>query len=402
MLAMVPMKLAGGTSWLNAYFEAMSGLTATGLTIFPDVEALPKSLLLWRSLLEWFGGVGVVVLFLSVLARPGVLAARLYISEARREKIRPSVAGTVRRIWWIYASYTALGIILFHLSGMPLFDAINHSMTAIATGGFSTRNRSLAFYGNPLMEAVAILMMALGATSFGVHYGLLVRGENPFHNPEVKAMLAILALSVPSIAAFLLASPSIGAPDAIRFGLFESVSALSGTGFTIAPLYGENKPYGGFMKFLLTILMTIGGGYGSTSSAIKLFRLVLVLKYIRWAFRKELFPSLVFPLKFRDREIGGEEILEAFRFIIIYIGSLAICTAILTAFGFDIGDSLFECASAQGNVGLSVGITSASLHPIPKLVLVLEMWIGRLEIMPVLGFMRGLRDALRRETLPMP
>ncbi|MEM2881771.1 MAG: TrkH family potassium uptake protein [Candidatus Bathyarchaeia archaeon] len=402
VLAMVPVKLAGGASWLNAYFEAMSGLTATGLTIFADVEALPRSLLLYRSLLEWFGGVGVIVLFLSVLARPGVLATKLYLSEARREKIRPSVVGTVRRIWWIYALYTALGIILFHLSGMPLFDAINHSMTAIATGGFSTRNSSLAFYGGPLVEAIAILMMALGGISFGVHYGLLVRMENPLHNPEVRAMLTILALFVPSIAAYLLASSSMGALDAIRFSLFESVSALSGTGFTIAPLYEQTKPYGGFTKFLLTILMLIGGGYGSTSSAIKLFRLVVVFKYIRWAFRRELFPSIVFPLRFREREIEGEEILEAFRLILLYLGSLAICTAILTAFGFDIGDSLFECASAQGNVGLSVGITSGSLPPIPKLVLIFEMWIGRLEIIPVLVLMRGLRDAIRRETLPMP
>ena len=401
-LGMIPIKLAGNTSWLSAYFESMSGLTATGLTIFADVEALPKCLLLWRSLLEWFGGVGVIVLFLSILARPGVLAARLYASEARREKIRPSVLGTVRRIWWIYASYTILGAILFYLSGMPLFDAVNHSMAAIATGGFSTRNYSLAYYNNPLVEAVGILMMVLGATSFSVHYGLIAEGENPLRNPEVRAMLAILALFVPAITAGSFLLSSLKASDALRFGLFESVSALSGTGFTMAPLYGQLKPYNGFTKFLLTILMMIGGGYGSTSSAIKLFRLILAFKYIRWAFRSELFPSAVFPLRLRGREIESEEIFESFRLIFLYMVALAIGTAILTALGFDIGDSLFECASAQGNVGLSVGITSESLSPIAKSVLIVDMWVGRLEIVPVLVLARSIRDALRRERLPGP
>jgi trk system potassium uptake protein TrkH len=402
LLAMIPIMLAGKMHWLSAYFEAMSGLTATGLTMFADVEALPRSLLLWRSLLEWFGGMGVIVLFLSILARPGVLASRLYASEARRERIRPSVVGTVRRIWWIYILYTALGAILFHLAGMPIFDAINHSMTAIATGGFSTKNGSLAHYGNPLIEAVGILMMALGATSFSVHYGLLVRGENPLRNPEVVAMLALLAIFVPSIAACLLAYSSMGVPDALRFSLFESVSALSGTGFTIGPLYGQAKVYNGFTKLLLTILMVIGGGYGSTSSAIKLFRLVLAIKYIRWALKKELFPSIALPLKIGDREVEIDEVLESFRLMFLYIALLAIGAAIMAAFGFEIGDSLFECASAQGNVGLSVGITSEALPPIPKLVLIVEMWVGRLEILPALALIRSLRDAIRRESLPMP
>ncbi|MFH0848208.1 MAG: TrkH family potassium uptake protein [archaeon] len=390
-LAMIPMKLITGTTWLKAYFESMSGLTATGLTIFDNVEALPKSILLWRSLIEWVGGVGIIVFFLAIMAVKGPAASRLYVSEGRIERIKPNVTGTVLRIWWIYILYTVVGTILFWLFGMPLFDAVNHSMTAIATGGFSTKNSSLAYYNSIYIEGAAILVMLLGATSFGVHYDMLAKHRNPLRNPEVKAMLAIIAVFVPVIAVSSLSIYRIPEAEAWRFSLFESVSALSGTGFSSSPLPSVNQ----LAKWLLTILMIIGGGYGSTSSAIKIFRLVVVFKYLWWVIRRELSPSFIFPLKFGRREIQNEEIFEAFRLIFLYLVALAVGTGALVWLGFDIGNSLFECASAQGNVGLSVGIVSPSLSPLGQLVLIIEMWIGRLEILPALVFVQSLAKSAK-------
>ena len=391
-IAMIPMKLNTHATWVNVYFESMSGLTATGLTIFDNVEALPKSVLLWRSILEWIGGVGIIVFFLAIMAVKGPGATRLYVSEGRIERIKPNIIGTVLRIWWIYILYTVLGTVLFCLFGMPLFDSINHSMAAIATGGFSTKNASLAYYNSPWIEGVAILVMLLGATSFGVHYEMLAKRINPLRNPEFRAMLVVIAIFVPIIAASSLIIYQMPMTDAWRFSFFESVSALSGTGFSSSSLPSVNQ----VAKWLLTILMIIGGGYGSTSSAIKIFRLVIVLKYIWWAIRRELFPSYVFPLKYGRRQIESEEILEAFRLIFIYVATLAVGTVLLVGLGFNVADSLFECASAQGNVGLSVGIVSGSLSVAAQLVLIIEMWVGRLEVVPVIMLMLSFASSVRK------
>ena len=386
LIGSLPFLLISKLGFLESYFEAMSGFTATGLTMFSDVESLPKSLLFLRSLTEWVGGVGVIVLMLAIIIHPSMAAARLYISEARAEKLEPTVRGTVREIWWIYLLYTGIGSCLLYFAGIPLFDAINHSMTAIATGGFSVKNNSIGAYNNLSVEVVVMFLMILGMTSFAVHHKLL-RGHlrEFFHNIEVKLMFSLILIFSTTVFLNLTMKSDIASPLALRESFFQCISALSGTGFSTVNLAALDD----FTKALLIMLMIIGGGYGSTSSAIKLIRTAIVLGSFRWFIRKMRSPrGAIIPVKVGGKVYEESEVIEVALFTLLYLTFLGVGSILMTLLGFSFINSLFEVASAQGNVGLSVGIVSPNLHILGKVVLIIEMWVGRLEILPVIMFLQ--------------
>ena len=390
----------GAEAYVDAYFESVSGYTATGLTMIPDVESAPRAILFFRSATEWFGGVGVIVLFLAVLLTPGSAAAQLYTAEGRTDRIVPSITETARIIWWIYLFYTAAGAIGLMVAGMPAWDAVNHSMTGIATGGFSIKNTSVGYYDNLNAELVCIPLMLAGAISFVVHKKLFERNWRfLFGNVEVRALLAVILLSTLAIAGhhFLVLyandSPELNAEVAIRGrqALFQTASAVSGTGFGTADL----SSWTDFAKWILTILMVIGGGYGSTSSAIKLIRFVIIFKAVIWIVRKLFLPSrAILPFRVGDKVFEEHEIMSASLYAFLYLVFLFGGALAFMSLGYNGTDSFFEVASAQGNVGLSVGISGPQLEPIGKVVLILEMLVGRLEILPfvaLVGFMFGKR-----------
>ncbi len=374
-----------GLTFINAVFESMSGFTATGLTMYGlRVEGLPYSILFWRSLIQWVGGVGVIVLFLSVLVvRTGTVAHRLYLAEGRSHRLVPSVVKTTRRIWAIYAGYTGLLALLLFLIGMPLFDSVNHSMTALATGGFSVKNYSIMTYRLEmhshafLLELAIMPFMVIGGISFAMHHQLFVGNIRKFFkNIEVKAIFIIIAITT-----FILALSLGFTFDSFRYGSFQVITALTGTGFNTAPV-GTWTP---FQKFILTILMIFGGGYGSTASALKLIRIVIIFYALIWLIRDMLLPeSVVKKLKVGDQYYHEEEIMDVAIYAVLYLVVLVGGALVLMAGGHSTVDALFEVASAEGNVGLSVGITGASMPFHEKIVLIIEMWAGRLEIFPVL------------------
>lgn len=382
LVGAIPFLIITKMSFVDAYFEAMSGFTATGLTMFTNIENLPRSILFWRSLIEWIGGVGVIVLMLAIIARPGMVATRLYTAEARTGKFYPTVRGTVSWIWRIYVLYTAIGAVLLYLAGMPLFDALNHSMTAIATGGFSVKNTSIGVYGSYSIEAVMIFIMLLGMISFTVHYQVLHGNIREFfRNVEVKTMFIFITAFSIIIFFILFFKTSIPYSIGIRQSIFQCVSALSGTGFSTTNISGWNDS----TKALLVVLMVIGGGYGSTSSALKLIRVAVIIASLRWIVRKLLSPrDAVIPLKLGGKIYDEPEIMEATLYSLLYIIFLITGTILMTGLGFRFMDSLFEVASAQGNVGLSVGVVSPNLHFIGKIILIIEMWVGRLELIPAI------------------
>ncbi|HID60396.1 MAG TPA: TrkH family potassium uptake protein, partial [Hadesarchaea archaeon] len=273
----------------DAYFESMSGLTATGLTMISDVEGTARTVLFWRSLTEWVGGMGVIILFLSALIGFGKAARKMYVAEARTERIEPSIRQTVRSLWKIYVILTVVGIVALYLTGMPMFDAINHSMTGVATGGFSVRDTSFAGYGPPVL-AVTILIMVAGAISFAVHRKVMAgHWQELFRNIEVRLMIVIIVLAA------LLLVFTVG----FRESLFQTTSALTGTGFSTANL----AEWGDLQKGMLTVLMVIGGGYGSTSSAIKLIRIIIVGKAVHWMIKRSFLPDrAVLPAKIAGKE----------------------------------------------------------------------------------------------------
>jgi trk system potassium uptake protein TrkH len=361
-----------GMGLLDSFFESMSGWTTTGLTMISDVETMPKSLLFWRSFMQWLGGVGVIVLLLAILST-GRASLRLYQAEARKERIKPRLVSTARLIWWIYIVYTLVGIFLFFIAGMSTFEATNHSMTAISTGGFSVKNASFAAYNSFEIEIVGMFLMLLGGVNFYVHYKFLTGDKGfLFRDLQVKAMIAIIIIST-----LLIGLTSLS----FRNALFQSVSALTNAGLSTADVSVLDD----FSKSVLSLLMIIGGSAGSTSGALKIIRVVIILKLIYWWIKQTLLPEhAVFSRRLDGVELGPDIAQEAAVFSLLYFVILGAGALSLMYLGYSGADSVFEVAAAQGNVGLSSGVTSSVLDPWGKIVLIFNMWVGRLEIIPVL------------------
>lgn len=383
------MMLSLKMGFLDAYFENMSAWTGSGLTIFLDVEVLPKSLLFLRSLEQWIGGVGVVIVVIGILIRPGTAASRLYKSEAREERIKPSIPNTVKTIWWIYLFYTILGIVLYGLAGMSLFDAINNTMTNLSTGGMSIKNGNIGAYGSDLITIITIFLMIVGGTSFLVHYRAL-KGDVKFVLKDIQFQAMVVIIAIFSILIFL--SGKIIPLDSI----FNVVSALSCTGSNVETS-SQMLAWPAYVKILIIVCMVIGMAAGSTTGAIKLIRIVTILKGIYWELMKILTPEgSVIPRKISGKTVSDVEIREASSYTSIYFVFLLAGWLVLASYGYDPLNSLYEIASAQGNVGLSMGITSPFMPDMAKVIMVFNMWVGRLEIIPVLVLLRGGLEFLKR------
>ena len=381
LISAIPFMTISHMDPIDSYFEAMSGLTATGLTMLINAEQCPNGILFLRSLLEWVGGVGVIVLLLAVIMRPGIAAATLYVAEARTDKIMPSAISTVRTIWWIYILYTILGTILLFLAGLPLFDALNHSMTSLATGGFSIKNQSIGAYNNPSVELLVICLMIIGSISFVVHYRVLHGNVKELvKNAEIRFMVVILILFtfLMTVDLYLRGYAPF---QALRVSAFQCVSGMSGTGFSTMDLTTLSD----FSKAVLIILMVTGGGYGSTSGAIKLIRMAIIFKSFHWIILKLIEPrGAIIPMKLGGKVYEEPAIIEAALFAVLYASFLIGGTLILTFLGYPFVNALFEIASAEGNVGLTVGVCSPAMPIAGKIVMIVEMWAGRLEFLPVI------------------
>ena len=376
-------------SFLNAYFESMSAWTGSGLTMYTNVEILPQSVLFLRSLEQWVGGLGVVIVVIGILIRPGTAASRLYKAEAREEKIKPSIANTVRTIWWIYLFYTILGIVLYMLAGMSIFDAINNCFTNLSTGGMSIKNDNIGFYNSTAVTIITIFLMIIGGTSFLVHYKALKgRVFDVFRDIQFQAMIIIVAI----FSILLVVVSHFTSLNSI----FYVVSALSCTGSnteTVSTMFGWTD----YTKIILTICMIIGMAAGSTSGALKLIRVVTLIKGIYWEVVKILAPEgSVIPRKISGKTVKDAEIKEAGSYTFLYLFFIFVSWLVFMSYGYGGIDSLFEIASAQGNVGLSVGITQPTMPNIPEILLILGMWIGRIEIIPALVLLKGGFDLFKR------
>lgn len=388
----VPFMAVEGMPFIDSMFESVSGWSGTGLTMVIREDQLSRTIQFWRSLIQWIGGVGVIVLMISILARPGTGAYTLYKSEGRTEKIHPSIISTVKTIWLIFLIYTIVGVILLRVCGMPLWDSINHSMTGIATGGFSVADNSIGTYNSPLIDYALLPLMTAGAVSFVVHYRMFrVKYKVFFTDPQNRAYFLISAAGILYITWVNLNS-YIDIPASLRFSCFQFISALTCTGFQTADVHSWSEA----SKLVLSIAMVIGGAAGSTVGGIKLIRLILLYKGVVWKFRKVTLPPTTITLfklgpKSLSPEEANEEVAEAalisFLWIIFLFLGIFILLQTVPA-EYTLGDVIFEVASAQGNVGLSTGITGPWMGSVGKVMLMFNMWIGRLEIIPVLMLIR--------------
>ena len=371
----------------NCLFESFSGFTSTGLSMAFNYSEIPNILQWWRSLIEWVGGVGVIVLVISLL-EPTTEPYQLYNAEGREQRIGLTLSQTVKRIWWIYIVYTIGGIFLFRIAGMSWWEALNHGMTGIATGGFSVSESSIANYSLAVKLAV-IVVMILGAISFSAHYEFLRHGKvSALWSNQHQALWPLLLIGTGLLWGFhSLANRNVAFIDV----WFQWTSALTTCGFSTVSV----SDWDGGAKLLMTLAMAVGGAAGSTTGGIKLDRLVIIFKAIVWRFRR----IALLPHEMMRYKLYGELLTEAEAsrrvdaaavLAILWLSVSVIGVFILQYLklpNYELVDVIFEVASAMSGVGLSTGITHPDLPWLGKLTLMALMWIGRLEIISALLLM---------------
>ena len=380
--------LATNIPIIDGVFESVSALTGTGITIFENVEALPYSILFFRALEQWIGGLGVIVVMLRFIM-PGSISSKLYKSEARDEKLKPSIKGTTRETLKIYGIFTLSGIILYVLAGMPLFDAVCNTFCIISTGGMSVKNANMGYYQNDLIYLISIIIMILGATSFLVHYKIIkTKGKSLIKDLQFKVLISVIA-SVSLMLYFV--------SDIIPMELvFTVTSVITTTGASVASV-DAMASWPAFVIICLMALMLVGGSSGSTVGAIKLVRTIIFFKGIYASIKEILSPEgRIVPVKLNGNIISEKAIGEAGKFIVLYMIIIFITWALFCLFGYDPFKSLFASMSLQGNNGLELGIIHHTMNPILKIVSMFNMWTGRLEIYPALVLLRAGFEIFRK------
>ncbi len=381
-LGAIPFILAEILSPLSAIFESMSGWTTTGLTMV-NPEEIPSLFLFWRSLMQFVGGAGLAVIMLSAIV--GSLGPGIYEAEARTDHLVPHVMHTARMIIKIYLAYFVVGVGLYFLAGMGLFDVLCHAMSGLATGGFSTRSASIAYWNSFPIEVVSLVLMFLGTTNFATHHVLLSnRGRKGFKDTELRLLGCLIVVVTPLVAFSLWGDFLGGWGESFRKGFFQVVSAITGTGYSTTTLYN----WGEFPLFLLIILMIVGGGTGSTAGGIKLYRIAIIIKSIWWWIKKQFHPpSALIQRAIWKRgdklEVKDKHIQAVVGFIGLYLLTYLVGVLIFLGHGFSLRQSMFEFASAMGTVGLSLGITAPDMPLACKVALILGMWLGRLEFIAI-------------------
>lgn len=389
LISSIPFMTSMNMNFTQAYFESTSGLTTTGLTVI-NPDTTPKMVLMYRSVLQFLGGVGLILIITATISDKYGL--KLYSSEGHNDKLLPNMAKSARLILTIYVTYIFAGTVLYSLFGMPVFDAINHSISAIATGGFSVRNASIGYYEylGPVrymgIQIVTMILMILGATNFLIHANLL-RGKfkNVFKNSETTYTIFTILLFAPIFSISLYLSSGYDLQEAIKIGVFQMVSAYSTTGYQIIPSIAAMPT---LLIGITVVLMAVGGATGSTSGGIKQYRMVSFFKGIYWEFKDRLGKGRYADTHFMTYagkyvELTDKNRKENNDFILILILIAVVASLIITACGYTFGDAIFEVFSAFTSTGLSVGITSPQANPIVLWTLSLIMFLGRLEIYAV-------------------
>lgn len=373
---------------VDSLFESMSALTGSGITIYPDVESLPNSVLFFRGFQQWIGGLGVVVMIISILSKPGSVSSKLYQSEAREDRLKPSTKSTLRESVKIYLIYTVFGIILYVMVGMPLFDSICHTFSVISTGGMSTKNANIGFYQSDVIYFVTMILMILGATSFLVHFRIIkTRGKSLIHDLQFQVMICLIAVST----LLIYFTSQITPMD----NLFVVVSAITTTGSSIqsSTVMGGWQP---FAIFIIMVLMLIGGSNGSTVGALKLMRVITFFKRLYKSLREIWSPKgSVFTMNMSGEKLRDDVAAQSGNYIALYLMCILITWSLFCLYGHDAFDSLFFSMSMQGNVGLEIGQMSQTIEWPLKIVGIFNMWMGRLEIYPVLITLRAFFEVFK-------
>lgn len=386
----LPFVLTGAIpSFTDAFFETISGFTTTGASILNDIEALPKSLLFWRSMTQWLGGMGIIVLSLAILPILGIGGMQLFVAEVpglKPDKLHPRIKETAKRLWGIYILFTLLETVLLQLGGMDFFDAINHSFTTMATGGYSTKQASIAFYDSAYIQYVITVFMFVAGTNFTLSFfALHGKLSKIYYNEEFRYyFFFILGFSL-FIAAFLHLEQGLGMEQAFRDSIFQVVSIVTTTGFVTVDYLQWMPP----LWLLIFILMFFGGSAGSTGGGIKIVRIVLLLKNGYMELKRLIHPNAIIPVRLNHFAVSQQIISNVLAFIVLYIGIFIFGMIVMSLQGLDFESSMGAVAATLGNIGPGIGSVGPAenfshISSFGKWFLSFLMLVGRLELFTVL------------------
>ncbi len=371
----------------NAFFESMSGITTTGSTIISDLQNTPKGILLWRALLQWLGGIGIIVMAITLMPIMNVGGMQLFkiSNNDSSEKILPKSKEIALRLILIYSTLTTLCAFTYLFLGMNIFDCITHSMTTIATGGFSNYNESIGFFDSISIEISAMLFIILGSLPF-IAYIKFLNGNKKifFSDIQIKSFVKIILFSILILFIYLITGNSNELN--LRYIFFNVISILTGTGYVNA----QFDSWGGFPIILFLGLMFIGGCAGSTTCGIKIFRIQILYSFISNQLKKIIYPKGIFVLKYDQNPVDKKFISSIISFIYLYFVIFFVITALLSLTGLDFITSISGAATSISNVGPGLGTTIgpngnfSSLPDISKWILTLGMILGRLELFAIL------------------
>jgi len=376
-------------SFIDALFESISGFTGTGASVIRDVESVDRGLLLWRSLSQWVGGMGIIVFFVALLPALGLGGVQLFKAEVagpQKDRLTPRVTETARKLWLLYVAFTvALTLALFQ-AGMPLFDAINHAFTTLATGGFSIKNNGIAFYNNAAIDYLIAAFMLVGAINFGLHYRFLVLKDiRAFADTELRWFFAIIAGATLAIAAVVHGAVYQAPQEALRHAFFTVASVASSTGYT----NHDFVDWPPLTHVVIVLLMVMGGMSGSTAGGIKCIRIVAAFKQLNRQLRQVVHPKAIIPIK-ANNHIVPESVIDAiWALIFLYLLVFTMSALILTSQGLDLVSATTGSFSALSNIGPGLGdlgpmANYAGLPDVSKVTLIVCMLLGRLEFFTVL------------------
>ncbi|WP_123291495.1 TrkH family potassium uptake protein [Desulfosoma caldarium] len=377
------------SSVTDAFFESMSGFTTTGASVLTDIESVPESLLLWRALTQWLGGMGIIVLSLAILPFLGVGGMQLYKAEVPSpvpDKLRPRIKDTAMALWKVYILFTVAETALLMAGGLNLFEALCHTFGTLATGGFSTKNASVGHYQSAYVDGVITVFMLMAGINFSLHYSALKgRPQSFWRDPECRFFLGLFALFTVVTTASLYGSVYASISQAFRYAAFQVISMLTTTGFTTA----DYERWPALAQAVLFLCMFLGGSAGSTAGGIKCLRILLLIQHGYREMLRLIHPHSVFHVKLGGRMVPTDVLHSVWGFFVLYLGLFVLFSLLMAAMSSDLLSAFSSVAATLGNIGPGFGAIGpatnyAALPEAAKWLLSLSMLLGRLEIYTVL------------------
>ncbi|WP_321279254.1 potassium transporter TrkG [Marinifilum fragile] len=390
MFGCLPYLFSGAISSVtDAFFETMSGFTTTGSSILNNIEELPHGILFWRSLTQWMGGMGIIVMFLAILPTLGIGGRELFAAEVpgpTPDKLTPRIKETARNLWGLYIFFTALETILLYVGGMSFFDAINHSLTTMATGGYSTKQASVGFYTSPYIQYTITFFMFVAGTNFTLSYGMITgRFTKVFRDEEFRFYTFVVLFFAFIITLGLIAAGNVTGEQAFRDALFTVVSIITTTGYATA----DYLLWSPFLGMLIFVLFFVGGSAGSTGGGVKVVRILLLFKNSFYELKRLVHPNAVIPIRYNSKVVDQRTVTNILAFFVFYILIFMMSAVLMSFWTPDIYSAFSAVATTLGNIGPGFGEIGPmeNFHQLPDLAkwfLSFLMMLGRLELFTVL------------------